>query len=221
MNWINQVRYFFYVGFNWNFYVAGFLLYHEIIGEKQYGLNSSGYKLFPKKLATSLEIQHATMYMPASYYLLEKIFDTDSVKASNHLLDIGCGKGRILSVALQKGIPAVTGIDFDKDLCEAALQNLLYGKHRYPKSSFEVIASNASSFDIPNTIDVIVLFNPFDELVLQPVLNNIQLSLKQQPRKLTVVYINPVLKHLFLEQGFKEVKYYKKLTYLEYMVLSN
>ena len=63
------------------------------------------------------------------------------------------------------------------------------------------------------------MFNPFDETIMSGVLENIKTSLQKNPRKITVIYINPLQKHLFLEFGFKEKYHYQKLHYLEGSIL--
>jgi hypothetical protein len=54
-----------------------------------------------------------------------------------------------------------------------------------------------------------------------PVVKNILGSLKENPRKIYVVYLNPLHKEIFLSAGFKEEYYFKKMEYLELSILSN
>ena len=42
MKFIYYLRYFFFIGMNWNFRLAFFTIYHEIRGERKYHLNSIG-----------------------------------------------------------------------------------------------------------------------------------------------------------------------------------
>src|SRR5690606_10383183 len=100
---------FFYVGFNCNFRIVATLTLEEVKGEKKYGIQSTGYDELKTLEEQGLDISHASMYMPASYKLMEDLFsrmDTHSIK---HFLDLGCGKGRALSVAAHSGIMKITG----------------------------------------------------------------------------------------------------------------
>jgi len=63
------------------------------------------------------------------------------------------------------------------------------------------------------------MFNPFDEIIMSGVANNIYESLRQSPRKMKIVYVNPLHKTVFTKNGFKEVYYSKKMKYLEVAIL--
>ena len=59
------------------------------------------------------------------------------------------------------------------------------------------------------------MFNPFDETIMSGVLENIETSLENYPRDMTIVYINPLEKHVLLDWGYKEIFHYQKMHYLE------
>ncbi len=52
------------------------------------------------------------------------------------------------------------------------------------------------------------------------VVKNILLSLKNNPRKIYVVYLNPLYKEMFLSAGFEEEYFVKKMEFLEFCILS-
>jgi hypothetical protein len=52
------------------------------------------------------------------------------------------------------------------------------------------------------------------------VVKNILSSLKENDRKIYVVYINPLHKEIFLSAGFTEEYYLMKMKYLELSILS-
>ena len=68
------IQYFFYIAFNWNFRLAITVIYYEIKGETTYKINSSGYDELKSLTKKGIDISHATLYMPASYNMLEEIF---------------------------------------------------------------------------------------------------------------------------------------------------
>ena len=39
-------------------------------------------------------------------------------------MDLGCGKGRVLMLAVEYGFARVTGVDYSASLCEIARRNL-------------------------------------------------------------------------------------------------
>ena len=118
------LKYFFYIAFNWNPRIAMHMIWHEIRGEKKYASNSTGADELNTLEESGIDIDHATIYMPAPYDLLEEVFEKLDIGSFKHIIDIGCGKGRALCVAAAYGDKKITGIDFSKDLCRAATNNL-------------------------------------------------------------------------------------------------
>lgn len=216
---MEYLKYFFYIASNWNIGIAWHILLHEIKGEKKYGINTTGKDDLETLEENGIDINHATIYMPISYDLLEKILEQIAAKKLQHFLDIGCGKGRAMCVAAHKGFTKVTGIDFSKDLCKNAEKNLAKTKQLLPKLQYKIYNNDAFYFDIPIDVDCIFLFNPFDEIIMSGVVENIIISLEQKPRKLVVVYANPLHKELFLQNEFKETYHFKQLKYLEVSLL--
>ena len=96
---------------------------------------------------------------------------------NTHFLDIGCGKGRALCVAAYHGFNKVTGIDFSKGLCLEAEKNLTQTKLQIPKLHYKIYTNDAFYFEIPTDVDCIFLFNPFDEIIMSGVVENIIVSL--------------------------------------------
>ena len=70
-------------------------------------------------------------------------------------------------------------------------------------------------------MDCIFLFNPFDEIIMSAVVNNIFESLQTNPRKLTIIYVNPLHIEQFLKAGYKQTWYSKKMKYIEAAILEN
>ena len=218
------ITYFFYLAFNWNFKIALHIIREEIKGEKKYGIHTTGADELKKLEEKGIDISHATIYMPASYSLLEEVFK--QLHASNaqpliHFLDMGCGKGRVLCVAAHFGITKVTGIELSKEFCADAKLNLQITQQQFPQLEFSVINNDAFYYEIPPDADGIFLFNPFDEVIMSSVVNNLLHSLKLHPRKISIVYVNPLHKELFIKAGFKETYYRKKMKYLEVLIWSN
>ena len=180
-----------------------------------------------------IDITHATIYMPVSYDLLEELFEqlnhstfrpfnpvrTDQL--GGHFLDIGCGKGRALCIAAQYGFTKLTGIDLSKALCTAAEKNLAITKQEKPLLHYSIINNDAFYFEIPADVDCIFLFNPFDEVIMSAVVQNIKISLQIHPRPLYILYVNPLHKEQFIKAGFKEIYHCKKMKYLEALILTN
>ncbi len=221
MKFFSYIKYFFYIAYNWNISIAWHIIRQEIKGEKKYGIHTTGADELKKLEKAGIDILHATIYMPASYLLLEIIFNQLPNSSRTHFLDLGCGKGRAMCVAAHQGFKKVTGIDFSKALCDSAKENLSLTKKIIPELHFNIINNDAFYFEIPDDVDCIFLFNPFDEIIMSGVVENILITLEKSPRKISIIYVNPLHKDLFSSRGFKEIWYSKKLKYLEAIILEN
>ncbi len=217
---INYLQYFFYLANNWDIRIATHIISKEVKGEKKYGLSSTGADELVSLANKGIDIQNSTIYMPASYDLLEHVFGQLPMSSFKHLIDIGCGKGRVLCVAAHYGVTQVTGIDFSKEFCDSAKLNLAKTKQLFPGLSYKIVNNDAFYFEIPDDADCIFMFNPFNEVIMSGVVENIEKSIRRNPRQMTVIYANPIQKHLLLDHGYIQVFHRKKLTYLEAIVLT-
>jgi SAM-dependent methyltransferase len=219
MNRFQYLRYFFYIAYNWNLPIAWHIVQQEIKGEKKYGIDTSGADELDTLEQKGIDTSHATIYMPASYDLLHTVFEQFSPAGFVHFLDIGCGKGRAMCVAARYGAKKITGIDFSKDFCMAAEKNMAITRQHLPGLQYNIIHNDAFYYEIPPDVDCIFLFNPFDEIIMEGVVDRILDSHATVPRKLTIIYVNPLHKEVFTDAGFDEVYHYKKLRYLEVLVM--
>jgi SAM-dependent methyltransferase len=219
MAFFDYTRYFFYLASNWNIRIATHIISNEIKGEKKYGIQTTGSDELDSLEEKGIDTEHATIYMPVSYDVIEDVFQRYSPAHSKHFVDIGCGKGRAMCVAAQLGARKVTGIDFSKEFCDQAKLNLLKTQQRFPGLEFKVLNNDAFYFEIAPDVDCIFMFNPFDEMIMSGVIENIEMSLEKNPRHLSIIYANPLQKHLFLAAGYKQVYHTQKMKYLEAVIL--
>lgn len=216
------LKYFLFIGSNWNFRLALFTLRQEIIGEKKYGIDTIELNRLKGLSVNSENLTHASIYQGANYFLLEKAFEyLQRINANNTIVDFGCGKGRALVVAACYGFRKIIGIDFAKALCLSAEQNIAKVQSYFPSTSFIVICDDVINYVIKEDENVFFFFNPFDEVIMLHVVKKILKSLKENPRHVHIVYLNPVHKEIFLSAGFEEEYYLKKMEYLELSILSN
>ena len=58
---------------------------------------------------------------PTPYFILENLFSELDFSEESHLLDVGCGTGRVLSFFIQSKLAGhATGIELDPDIAEYA-----------------------------------------------------------------------------------------------------
>jgi len=215
MKFFSYLKYFFYIGFNWNLPLAFFMLRHEINGEKKYGIKTTAVNSLKKLSLKGNNLAHAEMYQGVNYFLLENLFEyLQSISANKSIVDFGCGKGRVLVAAASYGFTKITGVEFAQELCAIAKKNIIPIQLKFPGKIFNVIHADAVDYKVEDDTNVFFFFNPFDEIIMLAVVKNILNSLKTNPREIYVVYINPIHKEIFLSAGFEQVYNIEKLHYV-------
>jgi SAM-dependent methyltransferase len=200
------ISYFFYVAVNWSPWLAFFVLYHDIKGAFKYGISTFYPVALSKLKIINGDTGKASPYEAANYYLLEKLF-TAFRKISNagSLIDLGCGKGRVLVVAAYFGFTNITGIDFATELCEEASANMKKLYQKFPGVKWKVINDNVTSYNIAPGDSVFFLFNPFTEEIIKIFLEKLENSCRQFPRTTWFLYASPLHKEILLNRGYETV----------------
>lgn len=220
MRFIPYLRYFFYIAWHWNPILALFTIYYEVRGERKYHIHTIGEDELNILKERGIDISHAHIYMPVNYYILERLMNEIVTYDNNKtLLDLGCGKGRVMIVAAEYGFEQITGVDFSKEFCDEAKVTTAIFTEKDPRVHFTIINADALFYDIPQDITTIFLFNPFDEMIMDGVVMNIIKSQQAFPRTIRALYANPQHKSVFLENGFREIFYLRKLNYFEGSIL--
>lgn len=218
---LSYFKYFLFLTKNWNFRLAYFAIKHEIAGEKKYGIQTTGVDKLNRLSVVGDNKKHASIYQAANYYLLEKAFNfLQEEKAAGNIVDFGSGKGRILVVAAAYGYTKIIGVEFAAALNVVAKKNTESIQLKYPKANFTILTENAVNYEMDQEDSIFFFFNPFDEKIVLEVVKNILKSLRKHPRKIFVVYINPMHQEIFESAGFIEEFYITELEYLELSVMT-
>jgi len=105
------------------------------------------------------------------------------------LVDFGCGKGRVVLMAVEAGFREVIGVEFAPDLARIASDNLRSYRGRRGRAT--VHCMDAVNFPIPTGPVVLFFANPFTGPVLEAVAENIRRSFAENQRPMFVVYFVP------------------------------
>jgi SAM-dependent methyltransferase len=118
-------------------------------------------------------------------------------------VDLGSGKGRALLMASDYPFRRILGVELLPALHAIALENLrVYDSESQRCFSLEAVCADATAFPLPDEPLVIYLFNPFPEAGLRRVMKSLEQTLRNHPRKVYVLYHNPLLQHVVLNCGF-------------------
>ena len=144
---------------------------------------------------------HHHRYEPTPYAILERLLDSGYLNHAKHLIDIGCGKGRIpIFFAQTLGI-STTGIDFDENLIRIAQHNHNESKHR---DNIQFICRPAEDYHFTNE-DAIYFFNPFSLKIFQKVLAHIINSYYENQRLIRLFFYymdDDMLAYMMMQNEF-------------------
>lgn len=167
----------------------------ELVLEDEVGKNASSYQ--------------ATRVLPLRV-LLKKL----NISKNDVIIDIGSGKGRVLLVASEFGFKEARGIEFSANLCRIANDNIkIYQQKKKPKTKFEIIKIDASKYQFKDDESVFFMYNPFDYMILNKVLQNISESLQRRPRDIQIIYAYPVNRQYI--EAFMNIKSVETLKIFE------
>ncbi|HVX15434.1 MAG TPA: class I SAM-dependent methyltransferase [Pirellulales bacterium] len=135
------------------------------------------------RVATRFRHMGASDVHNMSYRIIHQAMSGLVVEPEDVLVDVGCGRGRVLNWWLSQGITnRVVGIELDPVV--AATVKVRLAKY----GNVEVLGGDAVELT-PADATICFLFNPFDDAVLQR-WHDAVLSRSTAPH-LSVIYINP------------------------------
>jgi predicted RNA methylase len=141
-------------------------------------------------------------YFATSYRRVFRILDALHLGPSDTFVDLGCGKGRVTCCASLYPVSEVIGIEDIQELCTAAEKNLRI--LRGDRAPTKILHCKAEEFEyIKGT--VIYMFHPFGPRTLTAVLSRLDTGLRLNPRKVRIVYVNPVHEYVLKETNWLEL----------------
>ncbi len=146
-----------------------------------------------QKGVVSPNLTRGIRYEPTRAIPFRRVLRAARVPTDGGFVDLGCGKGRALILAVQCGFTRVTGVDYSPELCTIAEQNLAAFRARTGRSfRSRIVAMDAADYAFTKEDAVVYLFNPFDAVVLAAVVARLSRSLERYPRTVWIVYHNPL-----------------------------
>jgi predicted RNA methylase len=167
----------------------------------------------------SNNVQHAVRYQASEVELARSSLADCQIDYSEYsFIDYGCGKGRVLFLAAQHPFREIIGVEFSPELHKIALANLEAARPKIdPHGRLRVVLCDAANFQPPASPLVCYLYNPFGEPVVKAVVQNLEHSLEQTPRPVSIIYVDPVHEAVFtVSSCFRLAKREKR-----YVIFSN
>lgn len=139
-------------------------------------------------------------YEPLDYPLLRTCVKALDLRPDDVVYEIGCGMGRPLALFARRRIAKCIGIELSAELAARASENMrtLRGVRA---GAVDVKASDAVLVDYSDGT-AFYIFNSFGPTTLAAVLERIRSSTVQRPRRVRIIYVNPLHEDVFESSGW-------------------
>ena len=146
----------------------------------------------------------SSRYEAVNYYILEKLLSQFCAHSDcRSIVDLGCGKGRVMAVAAHYGFQRITGVEFAVELCEEAHRNLRRTEQKVPCFKWNIFRGHVLHYHIRQDDSVFFLFNPFDGNTLSSFLSRLDESCQRFQRTTYFLYANPEYGRVLEARGYK------------------
>ena len=180
-------------------YVSARRALREALFDRRYGLDTEEAMTTEQ---AGVDHPDSVDYLPTGVRSLRRILPPRLVGPDDVFVDIGSGKGRVvLQAALHYPFRAVYGVELSEPLHAVAERNLAVVRPRLRCPEVHLLQGDARTADIPDTVTVAYLFNPFGGEVFAAVIARLIASVDRNPRRLRIVYGNPVEEAALLATG--------------------
>lgn len=138
---------------------------------------------------TGVDVTNAQPHSPIAYRMLRWLLDRIGNVEGRVLLDFGSGAGRAVLYAARRPFRRVIGVELSARLHRLAERNA--ARARGLTCPVELHETDAAAFPIPPEVDVFFFFNPFRGETLRRVVDNVEASLRERPRRAAILFLNP------------------------------
>ncbi len=138
--------------------------------------------------ALGLPPERAHFHSSSGGPTLARVFRTVGVPRGSRVVDLGSGKGGAVITLSPLGFDQVIGVELSAELNATARSNVAKAACR----NVRLVQSDAALYCEYDAVTHVYMYNPFPCAVVSRVLSNLAESLARAPRRLVLVYRNPV-----------------------------
>ncbi|MBQ4537449.1 MAG: class I SAM-dependent methyltransferase [Lachnospiraceae bacterium] len=127
-------------------------------------------------------------YEPTPYSVLERLAESGYLSKDSHVVDYGCGKGRVGFYLNYACGCRVTGVECNEEIYLRAKENeKSYSRNR----SVNFVCTGAETFAVEEDVTDFYFFNPFSVKILGKVMGRIKDSYYSAPRPMQFFFYYP------------------------------
>lgn len=170
----------------------------DLLFERRLGIRTSGLIASRDLGYTDERLVH---YEPAGWRTLQKALPKRSVSEEDVFVDLGSGMGRVVVRAAEYPFGRVIGVERSSMLHAVAVENLERSRNRQRCGGVELVCADVLSYDFPDDITVVFLYNPFRGEIFDAAMAAVFASADRNPRRLRILYRNPAEHRRLMETG--------------------
>jgi SAM-dependent methyltransferase len=175
----------------------------ERLFDLRYGTDTVAFAELRSLTIESANLAEGGRYEPTRLRLMRQVMSALNLAPGGAFVDFGCGKGRVLLLAAHFGFRRITGVEFAKELCGIARDNVArYKRKTGIQADIRIVEGDALEYKIQDDENFFFMFNPFSAALVEKVAENIMRSLTSQGRHGFIVYNNPLWGKDVEQQGF-------------------
>ncbi len=141
---------------------------------------------------------HNHPYEPTLYVALEELFENYNLSKDDHIVDFGCGMGRLIFYINYNFQSYVTGVEINERYYEEALINKInyVKKNRKSEDKINFECNLAQQYEILELDNKFYFFNPFSIQIFSKVIDNILESYENNMRDMDIIMYYPSVEYL-------------------------
>ncbi len=136
---------------------------------------------------------HNHPYEPTLYKALNVLFENYNLNEDDHIVDFGCGKGRLIFYINYYFKCFATGIELNEIYFNEALLNKYHyiQKNKKMENKIDFYCTLAQNYSIDLQDNKFYFFNPFSVQIFINVVENIMKSFEKNPRDMDIILYYP------------------------------
>lgn len=151
--------------------------------------------------------QHSEEYKPTRIRHFRLLIKALNLPEGSVFVDMGSGKGRVLLTASLNNFKRITGVEISSQLCEIAREN----KAKFEKAlgkqlPINIVNIDVLEYNVQNDENVFYFYNPFDNYIMERIIERIKQSLIDNPRKIWLIINNFTPFIALIENKYKLLK---------------
>lgn len=153
---------------------------------------------------------HLYPYEATSYPVLDRLIESGYIDRDDHVLDYGCGKGRVLIYINHCTGCRTTGVEVMDEFCDKAVLNVESYKRAHRErfgDNVSIVKIAAQAYMLPQSINRIFFFNPFSIAVFKSVMTRVVESYYKERRRIMMFFYYPQDEYLAYLAGIDEVMF--------------